>query len=144
MYMMERCGFGAKWRNWMYFCISIVQFSILINGTPCGFFNSTRDIRQGDLLSSLLFVLVMEALSRLMDKAVYEQLLEGFAVNNHNKPDLKISHLPFADDTLILCDVEQDQLLHLKGVLMCFEAVSGLHINLGKSEIVPVGTAWDS
>jgi hypothetical protein len=22
MYMLERCGFGAKWRNWMYFCIS--------------------------------------------------------------------------------------------------------------------------
>jgi hypothetical protein len=36
-----------------------------------------------------------------MDKAVYENLLEGFVVNNHNRPDLKISHLLFADDTLI-------------------------------------------
>uniref|UniRef100_A0A2N9I574 Reverse transcriptase domain-containing protein n=1 Tax=Fagus sylvatica TaxID=28930 RepID=A0A2N9I574_FAGSY len=109
MYMLEWCSFGAKWRNWMYFCMSTVRFLILINGTPCGFFNSTRGIRQGDSLSPLLFVLVMEALSRLMDKAVSEILLEGFA------------------------------LLHLKGVLTCFEAVSSLHINLGKSEIVPVG-----
>uniref|UniRef100_A0A2N9IY01 Reverse transcriptase domain-containing protein n=1 Tax=Fagus sylvatica TaxID=28930 RepID=A0A2N9IY01_FAGSY len=140
LYMLERCGFGAKWRNWMYFCISTVQYSILINGTPCGFFNSTRGIRQGDSLSPLLFVLVMEALSRLMDKAVAENLLEGFAVNNHNRPYLKISHLLFADDTLIFCGATRDQLLHLKRVLMCFEAVSGLHINLGKSEIVPVRT----
>uniref|UniRef100_A0A2N9GD74 Reverse transcriptase domain-containing protein n=1 Tax=Fagus sylvatica TaxID=28930 RepID=A0A2N9GD74_FAGSY len=140
MYMLERCGFGAKWHNWMYFCLSTVRFSILINGTPCGFFNSTRGIRQGDSLSPLLFVLVMEALSRLMDKAVVEHLLEGFAVNSYNRPDLKISHLLFADDTLIFCGADRVQLLHLKGVLMCFEAVSGLHINLGKSEIVPVGT----
>ena len=75
-----------------------------------------------------------------MDKAVYENLLEGFAVNNHNRSDLKISHLLFTDDTLIFCGAERDQLLHLKGVLMCFEAMSGLHINLGKSEIVLVGT----
>uniref|UniRef100_A0A2N9GUN7 Reverse transcriptase domain-containing protein n=1 Tax=Fagus sylvatica TaxID=28930 RepID=A0A2N9GUN7_FAGSY len=109
MYMLEWCSFGAKWRNWMYFCMSTVRFSILISGTPCGFFNSTRGIRQGDSLSPPLFVLVMEALSRLMDKAVSENLLERFA------------------------------LLHLKGVLTCFEAVSSLHINLGKSEIVPVG-----
>ena len=140
MYMLELCDFGAKWCKWMYFCISKAQFLILINGTPCGFFNSNRGIRQGDSLSPFLFVLVMEALSRLMDKAVHENLGEGFAVNNHNRPELKISHLLFANDTLIFCGAERDQLLHLKGVLMCFEAVSGLHINLGKSEIVPVGT----
>ena len=75
-----------------------------------------------------------------MDKAVSENLLEGFAVNSHTRLDLKISHLLFADDTLIFCGATRDQLIHLKGVLMCFEAVSGLHTNLGKSEIVPVGT----
>ena len=92
----------------MYFCISIIQFSILINGTPCGYCNSTRGIRQGDSLSPLFFVLVIEALSRLMDKAVSENLLEGFAVNSHTRLDLKISHLLFADDTLIFCGATRD------------------------------------
>ncbi len=93
IYMMERFGFGAKWRNLMYFCISTVQFSVLINGTPCGFFNSSRGLRQGDSLYPLLFVLVMEALSRLMDRAVVGNFLEGFSVNNPNRPDLKVSQL---------------------------------------------------
>ena len=52
---------------------------------------------------------------------------------------MMISHLLFADDTLIFCDVDPSQLIHLKWVLNCFEATSGLCINLGKSELVLVG-----
>ena len=42
IYMLERCGFLEKWRRWVSFCISIVKCSILINGTLCGFFDSSR------------------------------------------------------------------------------------------------------
>uniref|UniRef100_A0A2N9HSR5 Reverse transcriptase domain-containing protein n=1 Tax=Fagus sylvatica TaxID=28930 RepID=A0A2N9HSR5_FAGSY len=143
MYLLERCGFGVKWRNWIHFCISSVRFSVLINGTPCGFFPSSRGLRQGDSLSPMLFVLVMEALSRLMDRAVDRGYLEGFSVDNSNAAGLKVSHMLFADDTLVFCGATRDQLYHLKGVMLCFEAVSGLRINLGKSEIVPVGPVAD-
>jgi hypothetical protein len=141
--VLERCGFGAKWRNWIRFCISSVRFSVLINGTPCGFFPSSRGLRQGDSLSPLLFVLVMEALSRLMDRAVEREYIEGFSVDNYNASALRVSHMFFADDTLVFCGAARDQLYHLKGVLLCFEAVSGLRINLGKSEIVLVGPVSD-
>jgi hypothetical protein len=53
--------------------------------------------------------------------------------------DLKIFYLLFADDTLILCDAMPKQLRYLWCILLCNEAVSGLKINLRKSEIVPVG-----
>jgi hypothetical protein len=143
LYMMERLGFGNKWRKWIYYCISTVRLSVLINGNPCGFFTSSRGLRQGDSLSPLLFVLVMEAFSRLMDRAVVRRYLEGFSVAHNNGSELKVSHLLFADDTLIFCGAERDQLVHLKGVLMCFEAVSGLRINLGKSELAPIGQVSD-
>ena len=42
--MLERNGFSAKWRQWIFFCLSTVCFSILINGSPCGFFGSTRGL----------------------------------------------------------------------------------------------------
>jgi hypothetical protein len=143
IYLMERCGFGAKWCNWIRFCISSVRFSVLINGTPCGFFPSSRGLRQGDSLSPLLFVLAMEALSRLMDRAVERGYIEGFSMDHSNASALRVSHMFFADDTLVFCGAVRDQLYHLKGVLLCFEAVSGLRINLGKSEIVLVGPVLD-
>jgi hypothetical protein len=118
MYLMERCGFGAKWRNWVQFCISLVRFSVLINGTPCGFFPSSKGLRQGDSLSPLLFVLVMEALSRLMDRVVARGYLEGFSMDNSNVSDLKVSHMLFSDDTLVFCGAARDQLYHLKGVFV--------------------------
>ena len=50
-------------------CISIVKFSILINRSPSDFFGSSGGIRQGDPLSLLLFDVVMEALSHMLDMA---------------------------------------------------------------------------
>lgn len=49
----------------------------------------------------------MEALSRLMDKAVARGFLEGFSVNSQKNTAVKVSHL-FADDTLIFCEVDRD------------------------------------
>ena len=109
LYLLEMCGFGVKWRNWIHFCISSVRFSVLINGTPCGFFPSSRGLRQGDSFSPLLFVLVMEALSRLMDRAVARGYLEGFSVDNSNASGLKVSHMLFADDTLVFCGATRDR-----------------------------------
>ena len=137
--MLERCGFSIKWRRWISFCLSTVRFSILINGTPHGFFGSSRGLRQGDPLSPLLFVLVMEAISKMLDKAVHEGRLSSFNVGVFAGRSLMVSHLLFADDTLIFCDANIDQMLILHMVLIWFEAVSGLKVNLGKFELVVVG-----
>ena len=51
---------------------------------------------------------------------------------------LVMSHLLFADDTLIFCDADLDQHLLLHMVLIWFEAISSLKINMGNSELVPV------
>ena len=52
---------------------------------------------------------------------------------------VKISHLIFADDTLIFCKTSEDQITFLSWLLMWFEAISGLKVNLDKSELFPMG-----
>ena len=141
LYMLRRCGFTRRWRRWIFMCISTARFSVLINGTPCGFFASSRGLRQGDPLSPLLFILVMEALSRLLFRAREGGFISGYDIGQTNF--LSISHLLFVDDTLILCGADSDQLWHLKGVFVWFQAASGLKINLSKSELVPVGNVPD-
>jgi hypothetical protein len=138
-YMLQRCSFSDKWRTWISFCVSTVRFSVLINGTSCGFFESTRGLRQGDPLSPLLFVIVMEALSRMLDRAIDGGFLSGFQVGSEEANHLMVSHLLFADDTLIFCEADPDQILNLGFLLTWFEAISGLKVNLAKSEMVQVG-----
>ena len=123
----------------MNFCISTARFSILVNGCPRGFFPSSRGLRQVDPLSPRLFVIVMEALSCLLDRAVREVLFVGFSAGTVVSNPLMVSHLLFADDTLIFCGADSEQILNLRFVFTWFEVVSGLKINLSKSEIVPVG-----
>jgi hypothetical protein len=69
IYLLQWCGFRERWRQWIYFCLSTVKFSMLNNGTPTGFFSS-RGLCQEDPLSPQLFVAVMEALSRMITKTV--------------------------------------------------------------------------
>lgn len=51
---------------------------------------------------------------------------------------LQVTHLQYADDTLIFCDANQSQLRYLRIILILFEATSGVHINWRKSQIYPV------
>jgi len=45
----------------------------------------------------------------------------------------------FADDTLVFCRANPDHLRFLRVLLLSFEVVSSLKINLAKSVLVPVG-----
>jgi len=139
LYILRRCGFGERWCSWIAHCISSVRFSVLVNGTPSDFFSSSRGLRQGDPLSPLLFVIVMEAFSKLFSITVQRGFLSGFSVGSSSNGVINISHLLFADDTLVFCGASPDHLLYLRMLLLSFEPVLGLKINLDKSVLVPVG-----
>ena len=77
---MQKMGFGGKWADWINWCISIATYSVLINGSPTSFFHSTRGLRQGDPLSPYLFVIGMETLSCLINRAAREGFLTGYKI----------------------------------------------------------------
>ena len=55
-----------------------------------------------------------------------------------NSVGMSISHLLFANYTILFCDASREQLLFIRWVLSCFQAFTGLKVNVGKNEIVPI------
>jgi len=52
-----------------------------------------------------------------------------------------VSHLFFVDDTILFCDADVEQILHIQMSLLRFQAVTGLKVvNACKSEMVPIGS----
>ena len=81
-----------------------MKFFVLVNGSPSGFFQSSRGLRQGDPLSSYLFVIVMLVFSYLLRRAISGGYLSSWQVRDKSSDGIPISHLLFACDTLVFCE----------------------------------------
>ena len=137
---LQKMGFGERWIEWIKWCITTVSFSVIVNGSPVGYFKSTRGLRQGDPLSPYLFVLGMEVFSILIDQTANGGFLSGFNLIGRTGEEVQVTHLLFADDTLVFCKDSREQLVYLNWILMWFKALFGLKINLSKSALLPVGS----
>ena len=106
--IMEKLGFCEKWVSLVYECISTVSYSILVNGEPRGDIRPSRGIRQGDPLSPYLFLLCSEGLNRMLQQAASNDKIRGFSLCKRGP---RISHLFFADDSLLFCKATMSDLL---------------------------------
>lgn len=102
--IMRDMGFENKWTNWINFCISIVKFSLIINGNPKGFFQSQRGLRQGHPMSPFLFILAMEGLNSMIRKASDNWWLQGFCENANMGDAMEISHLLYGNTSLFFLE----------------------------------------
>ena len=82
---------------------------------------------------------MMEVFSKMMKRAEGTGLLRGFRADGRRGEGVCISHLLFADDTILFCNANEEQILHVRMLLLCFEAVTGLKVNVLRSEMVPIG-----
>ena len=87
-------------------CVSTPSFSIRINGKAYGNVIPSRGLRQGDSLSPYLFLIWAEGFTSLLDKAELDGKLHGVVVCK-NAP--RITNLLFADDSLIFCQANKDE-----------------------------------
>ncbi|XP_043694381.1 uncharacterized protein LOC122645101 [Telopea speciosissima] len=128
--VLLRMGFDQKFVALVMACISLVSYGLIINGAVRGSVSPTRGIRQGDPLSPTLFVLCSQALSSLLLQAQEAGLIKGMKIRNRAMP---LSHLLFADDSLLFTEVNIDEVLNLKGCMDIYCRASGQQINLKKS-----------
>jgi len=129
-------NFPKQWVDWVMQTVKGGQVCININGTRGPYFKTMRGLRQGDPLSPLLFNLVADALSAMLDKAVEKDLIVGVLDSVIEKG---ISHIQYADDTVLMTDGSDKSFINLKILLYCFEWLSGLKINYHKSEVLLFG-----
>jgi hypothetical protein len=64
--ILEHMGFGRVWRDMIAGLLTTSSTQILLNGVPGDFINHQRGLRQGDSLSPMLFIIVMDALNLLI------------------------------------------------------------------------------
>ena len=142
--IMEKLGFHPRWRNLMMQCVSTMTYSIRINGKPTDHISiringkptdhisPTRGLKQGDPLSPYLFLLCGEGLSTLIKKAVNEGSMEGISICR-NGPCL--SHLFFADGSLIFCKATIGECDALQRILKVYKEASGQQLNRAKTSL---------
>jgi hypothetical protein len=129
---LNTMGFPSNLVNSIMKCVTSVSFSILVNGQPSPKFNPNRGIRQGDPLSPYLFILCADVFSRMITAKQDQSLINGIAIAQ-NAP--KVSHLFFADDSLIFCKAQKEEASQLKAIFDEYQRVSGQLINMEKSEM---------
>lgn len=130
--MMLKIGFPESYTKMVMKCVETAEFSVLVNGQPSRKFRPSRGLRQGDPISPFLFVLCAEGLSTLLRDAESKKLIHGVKIGRRVQP---ISHLFFADDSLLFVRATEEEVEHVLDVLSTYEAASGQKLNMEKSEM---------
>jgi len=121
--VMESMSFSVLWRKWIRECVGTATTSVLVNCCPTDEFHLHRGLRQGDPLSSFLFLIAAEGLNILMKAMVENTLFTGYKVGTEN--NVMVSHLQFANDTLLLGNKSWANVRALRAALIIFESMSG-------------------
>ena len=136
-------GCPVKFVMWIRECITNPRFSISLNGSMVGYFKGGKGLRHGDPISPYLFVIAMDAFTRLMQRKIQEPT--QFKFHPYCKA-LRITHLSFANDLLIYTATNLPTINLVKEGLGEFKVASGLDINPSKSEVffsaVPQDVKW--
>ena len=119
--VMERLGFCNRWRDLVMQCITSISYSVLINGVAHGNVHPSRGLRQGDPLSPSLFLLCTKGLSALIHQIAKNKLITGISIARGCP---KVTHLFFADDSILFCKASLEECHLLRSTLMEYEEAS--------------------
>lgn len=128
--MLKSFGFHEIFIRRVHLILQSAKLSILLNGTPHDYYSCGRGVRQGDLLSPLLFCIAEEVLSRGI-----LALHNSGKITPISKPRRcpNITHVMYADDVFIFCRGDIKSLTNLMQLLEDYRFASGQITNRSKS-----------
>ena len=130
--LLRHLGFPRRWVNWISIILSSASTKVILNGSLGRRICHARGLRQGDPLSPLLFVLVMEVLNALLRLADEKGLLRRL----HTRVKERV--FMYADDVVLFTSPVVQDLVLIRAILEIFAGASGLHTNLAKCLISPI------
>lgn len=114
---LRAAGFSEKWVVWVMQCVSGPSLSLLWNGEKTESFQPLRGLRQGDPLSPYLFVVCMERLCYLIERAIDTKQWKPISLSRGGP---KLSHICFADDLILFAEASVQQIRVIRRVLERF------------------------
>jgi hypothetical protein len=129
-HVLRMKGFHPTWCAWIHTFIEKGSVGIRVNDDIGYYFQTRKTLRQGDPLSPILFIIIVDMLEILIARAKEDGQVAGII------PHLVkggVSILQYADDTIIFMEHDLDKALNIKLVFYIFEQLSGLKINFHKS-----------
>ena len=130
--IMSKLGFPDTWVDRVMSCVTTPSFSVRINGKAYGNIVPTRGLRQDDPLSPYLFLFCAKGFTSLLTKAEGEGNLHGVLICRRAP---SVSHLLFADDSLLYCQATNDEVRTILEVLQLYAVSSGQCINMEKFSV---------
>jgi Reverse transcriptase (RNA-dependent DNA polymerase) len=126
-------GFSDIWITWIQKLVLQGHSQVILNFVTERRITLKRGVRQGDPLSPYLFNIVMDVLALWIQSLNERRILKPIYIGCR-------SCLLYADDTLIFVQPTAHQLNLLKILLDTFGNISGLKINMQKSELLVTST----
>lgn len=123
--------FGESIKKWVKLFFTNISSAINQNNILSDFFILKRGCRQGDPISSYLFLLCAEILSLLVK---HNKSISGIVIDD---TELKLSQ--FADDTTLILDGSKTAFDEAMNVIEFFGKISGLNINVSKTRVIWIG-----
>ncbi|KAL9689840.1 hypothetical protein QQ045_010231 [Rhodiola kirilowii] len=131
--ILHKLGFAEGWIRIVMQIVTSVTYYIRVNETCTEEIIPRRGIRQGDPLSPYLFILCIEFFTMLLYHYRSLGLIDGIKICRRAPV---VSHLLFADDSLLFLKLSYASLRWVREILLILEKASGLRVNLDKSEIM--------
>ncbi|XP_058757171.1 uncharacterized protein LOC131630409 [Vicia villosa] len=138
--ILQEIGMPIIFINWIKVVVSTVTYEFNINGRVTQSMQARRGLRQGDPISPLLFVIMMEYSNKILVKMHRESDFKFHA----KCKKIGLTNLTFADDILLFCRGDVASVQKMISIVKKFSDSTGLIINPRKCKVFCGGVDRDT